>query len=270
MHALVVTAHPSPRSLTAALTDVAHRALEGTGATVETSDLYRMGWDPAVRMSDYGDPVSGDGAPSDGGTVTLRSRDAYDAGSLAPEIVVEQDKLRRADLVVLLFPMWWHGMPAILKGWFDRVFVNGFAFGLTDASGMPRKYGDGGLAGRRMLTVVTAGDRGSSFGPRGLNGDLAELFFPLLHGTAWYTGMTPLRPHLVAGVDRPGWDRFEEEAELLRRRIAGVRTEEPIGYRSLSDGDYGRDRLLRADVLPGESGLGVHDRGLTVGPSPRE
>lgn len=254
MHVLVVTAHPSRRSLTAALSDVARHALEEAGSTVETSDLYAMDWDPAVRLSDHGDP---DGSEE---TVTLRSRRAYDAGLLAPEIAAEQDKLRRADVVVLLFPMWWHGMPAILKGWFDRVFVNGFAFGLTDEAGLPRKYGDGGLAGRRVLAVVTAGDRGSSFEPRGLNGDLAELLFPFLHGTAWYTGMEPLRPHLVAGVDRPGWDRFDEETDRLRRRLAGLRTEEPIRYRALADGDYGRDRRLRADVLPGEAGLGVHGR----------
>lgn len=252
MHALVVTAHPSPRSLTAELARVAGSALAASGHTVETSDLYAMGWDPAVRLEDYGDT-------GDAEAVSLRSRHAYDAGALAPEIVAEQDKVRRAELLVLAFPMWWHGMPAMLKGWFDRVFVNGFAFGLQDEAGVPRKYGDGGLAGRRVLAVVTAGDRGASFGPRGLNGDLDELFFPFLHGTAWYTGMRPLRPHLVSGVDRPGWDRFAEEAERLRGRVAGLAVEEPIRYRALADGDYGRDRQLRVDVLPGERGLRIHE-----------
>jgi NAD(P)H dehydrogenase (quinone) len=254
MHALLVTAHPSPRSLTAELARVTRSALDGCGWSVEESDLYAMGWDPAVRLEDYGDGTGG------AETVTLRSGRAYDAGALAPEIVAEQDKLRRADLLVLLFPMWWHGMPAILKGWFDRVFVNGFAFGLKDGAGLPRKYGDGGLAGRRMLAVVSAGDRGESFDPRGLNGDLEELFFPLLHGTAWYTGMAPLRPHLVSGVDRPGWDRFELEADRLRERIVGLPAEHPLPYRALADGEYGRDRRLRPDVRPGEAGLGIHAR----------
>jgi NAD(P)H dehydrogenase (quinone) len=254
MHALVVTAHPGPRSLTAELARVACSALEGSGSSVEVSDLYAMGWDPAVRLEDYGDTA----CPA--GTVSSRSKHAYDVGTLAPEIVAEQDKLRRADLVVLVFPMWWHGMPAILKGWFDRVFVNGFAFGLQDDAGLPRKYGDGGLAGRRALAVVTAGDRPESFDPRGLNGELEELFFPFLHGVAWYTGMEPLRPHLVAGVDRPGWDRFDREVERLRERIAGVAGEAPIQYRALADGDYGRDRKLRVEVLPGERGLRIHER----------
>jgi NAD(P)H dehydrogenase (quinone) len=254
MHALVVTAHPSTRSLTAELARVARSALEGSGCSVEVSDLYAMGWDPAVRLEDYG-AVAGTAE-----TVAAQSKHAYDVGTLAPAIVAEQDKLRRADLLVLVFPMWWHGMPAILKGWFDRVFINGFAFGLQDDAGLPRKYGDGGLAGRRVLAVVTAGDRAESFEPRGLNGDLEELFFPFLHGTAWYTGMEPLRLHLVAGVDRPGWDRFDGEVERLRERIAGLGGEAPIRYRALSDGDYGRDRKLRVEVLPGERGLRIHER----------
>lgn len=252
MRALVVTAHPSSRSLTAELARVTCSALAGSGYSVEVSDLYAMGWDPAVRPEDYGEAVHE--------SVSLRSRHAYDSGMLAPEIVAEQDKLRRADLVVLLFPMWWHGMPAMLKGWFDRVFVNGFAFGLQDDSGLPRKYGDGGLAGRRMLAVITAGDRGDSFGPRGLNGELEQLFFPLLHGTAWYTGMAALHPHLVSGVDRPGWDGFDQEAERLRERLAGLGAEEPIPYRALADGDYGRDRKLRVEVLSGQRGFSIHER----------
>ncbi|MFD2028554.1 NAD(P)H-dependent oxidoreductase [Promicromonospora aerolata] len=253
MHALVVTAHPSSRSLTAELARVARAALEACGHSVEVSDLYAMDWDPAVRLADYGDVVR------ESETVSVRSRHAFDAGALAPDVVAEQDKVRRADLLVLLFPMWWHGMPAMLKGWFDRVFVNGFAFGLQDDAGLPRKYGDGGLVGRRVLAVVTAGDRGESFEPRGLNGELEELFFPFLHGTAWYTGMEPLRPHLVAGVDRPGWDAFDEEVERLRERIAGLGAEAPIRYRALADGDYGRDRKLRVDVVPGERGLRIHE-----------
>ena len=254
MHALVVTAHPSPRSLTAELARVARSALEGPDRSVEVSDLYAMGWDPAVRLEDYGDVACA------AETVSSRSKHAYDVGTLAPEVVAEQDKLRRADLLVLVFPMWWHGMPAILKGWFDRVFINGFAFGLQDEAGLPRKYGDGGLAGRKVLAVVTAGDRAESFEPRGLNGDLDELFFPFLHGVAWYTGMEPLRPHLVAGVDRPGWDRFDQEVGRLRERIAGLGAEELVRYRALADGDYGRDRKLRVEVLPGERGVRIHER----------
>src|SRR5690606_36136385 len=111
------------------------------------------------------------------------SRRAYDHGTLSPDITAEQDKLRRADAIVLQFPLWWLGPPAILKGWLDRVLVNGFGFGVTDpGTGRVRRYGDGLLAGKRGLIVTTIGARETSFGPRGIHGRLEDVLFPLNHG----------------------------------------------------------------------------------------
>lgn len=55
-----------------------------------------------------------------------------EAGKLSGDIRREQDKLPRADTLVVQFPLWWFGPPAILKGWFDRLFVQGFAQGVLD------------------------------------------------------------------------------------------------------------------------------------------
>ncbi|AXB44468.1 NAD(P)H-dependent oxidoreductase [Amycolatopsis albispora] len=252
MDALLVTAHPAARSLTAALAEVTAKTLADNGYAVLTSDLYAMGWNAAVTARDFGTPAHPELPIAD------QSAEAYARGSLSEDIVAEQEKLRRASLVVFHFPLWWYGMPAILKGWFDRVFVKGFAFGLKDASGRTRKYGDGGLAGKRALVVITAGDRETAFDPRGINGEAGELFFPFLHGIFWYTGMRPLRPHLVAGTDRPGWDRFGHEVDRLRTRLAGIDGESPLPYRALADGDYDADRHLRPSLAAGRSGLGIH------------
>ncbi|MEK8171985.1 NAD(P)H-dependent oxidoreductase [Streptomyces sp. M19] len=76
--------------------------------------------------------------------VTRESKRAYTDGTLSEDIRAEQDKLRWADTIVLQFPMWWFGVPAILKGWFDRVFVKGFAYGVKDADGRTLRYGRAG------------------------------------------------------------------------------------------------------------------------------
>lgn len=68
-------------------------------------------------------------------------------------------------MLVFQFPLWWAGVPAILKGWFDRVLVQGFAFGLTAPDGRVRRYGEGGLGGKRALVITTIGARASAFGP---------------------------------------------------------------------------------------------------------
>ncbi|MGN6415542.1 NAD(P)H-dependent oxidoreductase [Flexivirga sp.] len=118
--------------------------------------------------------------------------DARCEGTLDPLVGHHQRLLQDADLIVLIFPLWWAGMPAVMKGWFDRVFTQGFAYGLHDAAGNSRKDGDGAFAGKRGLVITTTGDRASAFGERGLNGNIHDLLFPITHGILWYTGIAAL------------------------------------------------------------------------------
>ncbi|QOR70312.1 NAD(P)H-dependent oxidoreductase [Ruania alkalisoli] len=247
--ALWLSAHPTDRSLNGALraAGVAHLSRD---SAVATSDLYAMGWQAALTEDDLGG-VGGDQ------TFGTRTREAHLAGTLAPDIRTEQAKLREADLLVLQFPLWWGGMPAILKGWFDRVFVNGFAFNVTNAAGRTLKYGEGGLEGKRALVVVTAGDRAPSFAAGGVNGHLEALLFPLLHGILWYTGIQPLHPHLIAATDRREFGGLNHERDRLLTRLDGLPAEEPIDYRTLRHGGYDRDQRLVTDAAPLD--LGIHE-----------
>jgi NAD(P)H dehydrogenase (quinone) len=252
MNVLWVVAHPEPRSLTGVLAAEGRAALEEQGHEVEVSDLYAMQWDPVLTRADYG--LDED----DRLFVSTESRRAFDAGTLPPEIRAEQAKLRRADVLVLQFPLWWFGMPAILKGWVDRVFVEGFAYGVRGADGRTRRYGDGVLAGKRALVVTTTGGPDPAFGPRGINGHAEELLFPLLHGTLFYAGATVLPPLLV-----PGADRFTEADRIgagatLRARLDGLGTHAPLPFRPQHGGDYDERLVLRPHLAPGRAGLSVH------------
>lgn len=250
--ALWVTAHPDPHSLTSELGNTGVRALGDSGITTFVSDLYAMNWNPLLGDSDFG-PGDARDEP-----ISRRQKYATAQATLASDIRREQGKITAADLVVVQFPLWWYGMPAILKGWFDRVFTNGFAFGVRDDAGRIRKYGDGALTGKALLAVVAAGDRASSLGPRGISGDLVDTLWPLLHGTAHYTGMRPLRPHLVASADRVDDTLIESERSRLRRRLAGIGSESAVEYRTLRSGDYDADHVLLPDVSPATPGLCAH------------
>ncbi|GAA2439917.1 NAD(P)H-dependent oxidoreductase [Actinomadura vinacea] len=254
MNVLWVFAHPEPRSLNGALRDQGLRTLRELGHQVRQSDLYVMDWNPVVDAADFGHD------PGRRLLVGAESEHAHAAGTLSADIRAEQDKLAWADTVVLQFPLWWHGMPAILKGWFDRVFVQGFAFGVTDEQGRTLRYGAGNLAGKRALVVVTAGARSTGLAARGIHGDMEELLFPLLHGTLWYTGMSVLPPLTVPGADRLTGDGFPHWAARLSRRLRGLDTDAPIPYRRELGGDYDDDLLLRPDLAPGGTGLTIHDR----------
>ncbi|MCP2234443.1 NAD(P)H dehydrogenase (quinone) [Prauserella halophila] len=255
MNVLWIHAHPEPRSLGGMLAAEGRRALVESGHAVCVSDLYAMRWNPVVEAADFGHD------PACRLHVGAASRRAYDAGGLRADIAAEQDKLRWAEAVVLQFPLWWLGPPAILKGWLDRVLVHGFGFGVTDpVTGTVRRYGDGELAGKRGLVVTTIGARESSFGPRGIHGHLDDVLFPLHHGVFWYTGMEALPPLAVYGADRADEPAAAGALARLRRRLAGLATEEPLPFRSEHGGDYDTDLVLRPGLSPGRSGLAVHYR----------
>ncbi len=243
-------AHPDAASLNAAIRDGVLAALRNAGWTVTVDDLYAEGWDPVLTNADT--------AAAAGQTLSKRQGAATRDGSLPPEVRRRQDMVLAADLIIVQFPLWWYGMPAILKDWFDRVFTNGFAFGIRDDDGHVRKYGDGNLAGRRMLPVVTAGDRETALGARGISGHIDDILWPLLHGTAHYTGMDALRTHLLAEADRVDETALAREATRLWSRIRASASEEPIPFRTLRGGDYRGDHSLAETVAPGISGFAAH------------
>jgi NAD(P)H dehydrogenase (quinone) len=252
MKVLWIFAHPEQRSLNAALRDEGLRTLTELGHEYRESDLYAMGWNPLVGHEDFAHD------PQERLLVGKESAEAYSSGALSEDIRREQEKVEWADAVVLQFPLWWYGPPAILKGWFDRVFIKGFAFGVADSEGRILRYGQGKLAGKRGLVVVTMGARESSIGPRGVNGELTELLFPLLHGTLWYSGISPLPPLPVYSADRAAEDDYETAAKELRERLRTLATTPPISYRYQNGGDYDDNLVLKPHLAPGRTGLQVH------------
>jgi NAD(P)H dehydrogenase (quinone) len=256
MNVLWVLAHPDDRSLNAALHRDGIAELTEQGHHVEVSDLYAMKWNPVVDRDDYG-PDSDERL-----VVGSASKKALDEGTLSPDIRAEQDKLDRADLVVLQFPLWWFGMPAILKGWIDRVFIKGYAYSVPDPDrpGRSLRYGTGGLAGKRALAVVTVGADPDGYGSRGVNGALEDVLFPLLHGTFFYTGMSPLPPVAIYNANHLSAQEYQAAAAELRVRLRDAETAAPIPYRTQNGGDYDDRMVLRPDVAPGRTSLAAHLR----------
>ena len=115
---LLVTAHPLPDSLTARLAATAEAAARAEGWQVTRRDLYAQGFDPRL---------------------TAEERAGYYA--TPPDTLAdEKQELGAAQVLILIFPTWWFGFPAILKGWFDRVWTPGTAFDHSSGFGpmLPR------------------------------------------------------------------------------------------------------------------------------------
>lgn len=204
MRVHIVHAHPEPTSYNGAMTKAAQRSLYEQGHAVTVTDLYRSGFDPVERGEHYADRFDANAFAALG-----EQRHAWKNDALPKEIRDEIDRLEAADLFILQFPIWWHGPPAILKGWFDRVFVNG---GLYTSR---MRYDTGYFKGRRALVSVTTGAPQKAFGPGSRGGDFETMLWPV-HYSLHYVGYSVLPPFVSYGIQGHGFS-YEDEASLKAR-----------------------------------------------------
>lgn len=255
MNVFLVHAHPEPKSLNGALKDLAVETLSGLGHAVQVSDLYAMGWKAVADGDDFPDRENPHRL-----VYARESKHAYLRGSQRDDVAAEQRKLLWADAVILQFPLWWFSMPAILKGWFERVYAYGFAYGVGPHGGerWGDRYGDGTLRGRRALVSVTIGGREPHYSPRGVNGALEDVLFPIQHGTLFYPGMSVLEPFAIYQADRLTPEHWPDIAARYRARLRGLFTDAPIPYRRQNGGHYDGRQVLKDGLGRGEAGTRLH------------
>jgi NAD(P)H dehydrogenase (quinone) len=256
MNVLLVYAHPEPKSLNGALKDFAVKRLEAAGHTVQVSDLYAMQWKAVLAEDD-----SLDGKLGDRFEPSRDSRHAYQNGRQREDIAHEQEKLRWADTVILQFPLWWFSMPAIMKGWIERVYAYGFAYGVGEHSDTHwgDRYGEGTLAGKRAMLIVTTGGWDSHYSPRGINGPINDVLFPIQHGVLYYPGFDVLPPYVIYRTSRMDDVRLAKICQELGERLDSLEKTAPIPFRRQNAGDYEIPSLtLRDDIAPEQSGFGIH------------
>ncbi len=242
MHAHIVLAHPEPNSFNAHLATVAKRVLADAGHSARITDLYASGIDPVEGPQHY---------------TTRRNDTRFDAqteqrfhwehGSTPQQIRHEAEALLRADLLILQFPLWWFGPPAILKGWMDRVFVYG---GLYKSS---MRYEKGACRGTRALVCVTTGASGVACNYNGFEGETRLFLWPVLFSLQ-YLGMAVLEPFLIHGV-RGGLTGDEAAAQDVRlaeatsayaRLLRNVDTATSIPFNA--DADFDAAGTLRPEA----------------------
>jgi NAD(P)H dehydrogenase (quinone) len=252
-----VYAHPEPMSLNGLLKDEATQALTAAGHQVEISDLYAMKWKAVADGEDFPerDPVTPLHYVSESGK-------AFRNGTQSVDVAEEQRKLLWSDVVVFQFPLWWYGMPAILKGWVDRVYALGFAYGVGEHGGARwgDRFGEGVLKGRKAMVAVTVGGRMAHYGPRGVNGAVDDILWPVQHGILFYPGMTVLPPTVLYEVERSSEESVKAMVRIYVDRLFEAQTTEPIAFRSQNGGDYNDVQVLKPEISPNVCGLAAHQR----------
>lgn len=212
---LFVLAHPEPTSFTSSLARHGIAALKEVGHSVELADLYAMKFDPVSDRRNFLSSVNPERYDQQSEERFASVNDGYSA-----ELQLEMDRLASCEVLVLQFPIWWLGMPAIMKGWIDRVFAMGVAYGGG------HWFDRGIMRGKRAMLAVTIGGTEQAYSPDGIYGCAADVLRPINHGIFAFCGFDVLAPFVAYAPAR--------KSELERQEIFAAYA----------------DRLLNLDAVP--------------------
>ena len=222
MNVLIVHAHPEARSFASALKDAAAAELRSLGHEVRVTDLYAMGFDPRLTRADFletADPAYF--------KPQREQLHASEHDSFAPDVQAQLDDLAWAQLVIFTFPLWWFSLPAILKGWVDRVFVMGRVYGGG------KVHETGGMRGKRAMLCLTTGGPGESYSSRGRNGALDALLSHVQWGMLHFAGFDVLAPFVVWGPARASSEDLAATLTVWRERLRAIEHEAPVAVEPL-------------------------------------
>ncbi|WP_369694315.1 NAD(P)H-dependent oxidoreductase [Methanosarcina sp. KYL-1] len=210
MKILYIYAQQEPKSFNAALKDTALAALKEKGHEVKLSDLYAMNFNPVLTEGDFTDRKKPDIFKP-----FFEAIQASKTGAFAPDILAEMEKVKWADLLIFQFPIYFTSMPAILKGWIDRVLAPGFSFNPITKN----TYETGLLKGKSAMIVTTTGTPQELYVEGGVHGDLNRHLESVTHCVFEFMGMKVLPSHIIYEVSSFSKEKGAEELEKYRKKL---------------------------------------------------
>ena len=167
MHVLSVFSHPHRNSFSGALLDSFVRGVADAGHTSEIADLYRVDFSPVMSQRDL---------------------QQFDNVVMPDDVLREQARVERSDALCFIFPIWWYSMPAMIKGWLDRVWSAGWAY-------QPAYIPEGSLLDSRPCTLlVPTGTTPSHMEQWRYDQEIDHVW---RYGVLGYCGVDPIRIHFL-------------------------------------------------------------------------
>lgn len=226
MKVFIVYAHYDPTSFNAAMLKAGTDVLLDAGHQVRVSDLHTMNWKAQPGREDFLTR-----ADNERFHYQTEQKHAGEHDAFAEDIRIELDKLLWCDALIFQFPLWWFGLPAMLKGWVDRVFVFGRVYGGG------RWHDRGVKKGCRAMLALTTGGPPTMYSSRGLNGDIGTMLQPINYGMLHFVGFDVVPPFVAWAVSRVSEDVRREYLQAYCERLLTLKDTEPIAYPPLSDYD---------------------------------
>lgn len=205
MNVLIIHAHENPDSFCSAMANTVKNFLEAKGSDVRISDLYSKSFGAVGGKDDF---------------IQLSNTEHYkyaseqlhanDTDNFTPTLKAEMDALLETDVLIFNFPLWWFGMPAVLKGWVDRVLAYGFAYG-----GEYGFFNTGRFVGKKAFLSVTTGSPEEMYTELGAHGRTIDDILENIHkGILGLVGFEILPPFVGYGVSRIS----DEERKMILKR----------------------------------------------------
>lgn len=206
----IVIAHPEPKSICQAIGNTAIEALEAAGHEVKVTRLYEQNFDALSTRKNYKEVK--DAAHF---KPPIEDAHATATNTFANDVEAEIQKLEWCDVLVFQFPLYWFSLPAVLKGWVDRVF----AFSRTYS--YAQMYTTGVFKGKRAILSFTTGGPGAMYTPDGFSGDINGILRPIHRGIFEFVGFSVLAPNILyAAAHGTDDDRKAFLGEWAKRVVA--------------------------------------------------
>lgn len=217
MNVLIVYWHPEPQSFNKAMFNTAVNTFTEMGATVKTSDLYAMKFDPESSRKNFttvSDP--------DFLKLQLEELHATKNNGFTDDLEAEIAKLEWCDIMIWQFPLWWFGLPGVFKGWVDRVLPLGRCYSHS------KSFENGIFAGKKALLSVTTGGSKDAYEEGGFMGELSSILKPLQRGVLEFTGWGVLQTHAVHAPVRMTQEEREQELANYAERLKNLANEQTV------------------------------------------
>jgi len=193
MKLLIIHAHENSDSFCSSLVHQTKSKFESKGHQVELSDLYAQKFNPVGGKHDFTHDTS-EGYYK----YAFQQLTAVKGNSFSDELKIEMDKLVEADVLNFNFPLWWFGVPAILKGWIDRVLAYGFAYGGNYGMGETGRF-----KGKKAFITLTTGSPEEVYKSSGRNKRTINTILTNIHeGVFELVGYEVLEPFVGYSVSR--------------------------------------------------------------------
>ncbi len=213
MNVLIVFAHPEPNSLNGVMKDLAAKTLRDNGHDVKISDLYGMRFKAVLDQDDFSQRKDNDIF-----NPMMEQVNAVGTGSLSQDIKDEVEKIKWADMIIFQFPVWWTSLPAILKGWIDKVFLPGVVHNIAEG----KMYDTGLLKGKKAMLSFTTGATKDVYSSEGPHGDLDEIFKYITHNILELTGLEVLPSFGLYGPATMSKEQVKKELEKFKERVNSI------------------------------------------------